>query len=223
MPNRFAIAIDGPAASGKSTLARELAKHLGLIMVNSGAMYRAITWKALQENIDPEDAAAVVSLLGRLNIHCSEDGIESTITIDGVNPANELRSEAINANVSAISAIPEVRDKLVDLQRGYLDHTSIVMEGRDIGSVVFPDTPFKIYVDADEEVRSARRTHVGEVDSVAKRDAADSERVTAPLKVADGATILDTSHHTIESGLSAAIEILKQQGLPDLINSSSPS
>jgi cytidylate kinase len=223
MPNRFAIAIDGPAASGKTTLARELAKHLGLIMVNSGAMYRAITWKALQENIDPEDAAAVVSLLGRLTIHCSEDGIESTITIDGVNPADELRSEAINANVSAISAIPEVRNKLVELQRGYLDHTSIVMEGRDIGSVVFPDTPFKIYVDADEEVRSARRTHVGEVDSVAKRDAADSERVTAPLKVADGATILDTSHHTIESGLTAAIGILKQQGLPDWISPSSPS
>jgi cytidylate kinase len=223
MPDRFAIAIDGPAASGKSTLARELAKHLGLIMVNSGAMYRAITWKVLQENIDPEDAAAVVRLLGRLNIHCSEDGIESTITIDDVDPADELRGEAINANVSAISAIPEVRDKLVELQRGYLDHTSIVMEGRDIGSVVFPDTPFKIYIDADEDVRSARRSHVGEVDSVAKRDAADSERITAPLKVADGAIILDTSHHTIESGLAAAIEILKQQGLPDLTTSSSPS
>jgi cytidylate kinase len=223
MPHRFAIAIDGPAASGKSTLARELAKHLGLIMVNSGAMYRAITWKALQENIDPEDAAEVVRMLERIHIHCSEDGIESTIAIDGVNPADELRSEAINANVSAISAIPEVRDKLVDLQRGYLDHTSIVMEGRDIGSVVFPDTPFKIYIDADEDVRSARRSQVGEIDSVSKRDAADSERVTAPLKVADGATILDTSHHTIESGLAAAIEILKQQGLPDLSNPTSPS
>ena len=216
MPNRFAIAIDGPAASGKSTLARELAKRLGLVMVNSGAMYRAITWKALQENIDPADSAAVVEMLNRINIHCAEVANESTITIDGVDPENELRGEAINANVSAISAIPEVRNKLVDLQRGYLDHTSIVMEGRDIGSVVFPDTPFKIYIDADEEVRSARRSHVGEVDSVAKRDAADSERTHAPLMIADGAAVLDTSHHTIESGLLAAIEILKQQGLPDL-------
>ena len=213
---RFAIAIDGPAASGKSTLARKLAERLGLVMVNSGAMYRAVTWKALRENIDPSDTAAVIDLLNRIDIHCGEEGMTSTCTIDGVDPGDELRSETINSNVSAISAIPEVRDKLVALQRGYLDHTSIVMEGRDIGSVVFPDTPYKIYVDASEEVRAARRIADGEVDSVAKRDAADSERATAPLKIADGAVVLDTSHHTIESGVDAAIEILKQQGLPTL-------
>jgi cytidylate kinase len=213
---RFAIAIDGPAASGKSTLARKLAERLGLVMVNSGAMYRAVTWKALRENIDPSDTAAVIDLLNRIDIHCGEEGMTSTCTIDGVDPGDELRSETINSNVSAISAIPEVRDKLVALQRGYLDHTSIVMEGRDIGSVVFPDTPYKIYVDASEEVRAARRIADGEVDSVAKRDAADSERATAPLKIADGAVVLDTSHHSIESGVDAAIEILKQQGLPTL-------
>lgn len=212
--SRFAIAIDGPAASGKSTLARRLAQRLGLVMVNSGAMYRAVTWKALEESIDPADSAAVVAMLDRIAIHCGEIGMTSTITIDGVDPGDALRGEAINANVSAIAAIPEVRKLLVDLQRNYLDHTSIIMEGRDIGSVVFPDTPFKIYVDADEAVRSARRSHVGEVDSVAKRDAADSERKHAPLVVADGAVVLDTSHHTIESGVDAAIEILKQQGLP---------
>ena len=213
---RFAIAIDGPAASGKSTLARKLAERLGLVMVNSGAMYRAVTWKALRENIDPSDTAAVIDLLNRIDIHCGEEGMTSTCTIDGVDPGDELRSETINSNVSAIAAIPQVRDKLVALQRGYLDHTSIVMEGRDIGSVVFPDTPYKIYVDASEEVRAARRIADGEVDSVAKRDAADSERATAPLKIADGAVVLDTSHHTIESGVDAAIEILKQQGLPTL-------
>jgi CMP/dCMP kinase len=214
MTARFAIAIDGPAASGKSTLARELAQRLGLVMVNSGAMYRAITWKVLQENIDPADSAAVIALLDRVVIHCGETGLSSTCTIDGVDPGEELRGEAINANVSAIAAIPEVRSRLVELQRNYLDHTSIIMEGRDIGSVVFPDTPFKIYVDADESVRATRRSDVGEVDSVAKRDAADSERATAPLIVAEGAVVLDTSHHTIESGVAAAIEILKQQGLP---------
>jgi cytidylate kinase len=211
---RFAIAIDGPAASGKSTLARELAKRLGIVMVNSGAMYRAVTWKALQECIDPSDSVAVVAMMDRIDIHCGEIGVTSNITINGVDPSAQLRSEEINSNVSAISAIPEVRRRLVNLQRNYLDHTSIIMEGRDIGSVVFPDTPFKIYVDADESVRSARRTHVGEVDSVAKRDAADSERTHAPLMVADGAVILDTSHHSIASAVEAAIEILKQQGLP---------
>ncbi|MEI6819160.1 MAG: (d)CMP kinase [Verrucomicrobiota bacterium] len=213
---RFSIAIDGPAASGKSTLARKLAERLGLVMVNSGAMYRAVTWKALEENIDPSDNAAVVSLLNRIEIECGHDGLTSTCTIDGVDPEDALRSESVNANVSMISAIPEVRDRLVALQRSYLDHTSVIMEGRDIGSVVFPDTPYKIYVDADEAVRAARRAKMGEVDSVTQRDAADSKRTTAPLIVAHGAVILDNSHHTIESGVDAAIEILKQQGLSSL-------
>lgn len=209
----FAIAIDGPAASGKSTLARLLAKHLGLIMVNSGVMYRSITWKILQEHIDPQDTNEIVSLLEKIDIQCGRDGIMSTITINGVDPGAALRTETINANVSIISAIPEVRKKLIDLQRGYLTHSSIVMEGRDIGSVVFPDTPYKIYVDAAEHVRTARRGKDGEVDSIATRDAADSKRTTAPLVVAEGATILDNSDHTIESGVAAALEILRQQGL----------
>ncbi len=209
----FAIAIDGPAASGKSTLARLLAQRLGLTMVNSGAMFRAITWKVLQENIDPHDIPAITSLMERIDIQCGSDGIMSTIAIDGIDPGEALRSESVNANVSTISAIPAVREKLIDLQRGYLDHSSIVMEGRDIGSVVFPETPYKIYVDAAEHVRAARRGNDGEVDSIAKRDAADSKRKTAPLVVADGATVLDNSEHTIESGVEAALEILRQQGL----------
>jgi cytidylate kinase len=211
--SHIAIAIDGPAASGKSTLARLLAQRLGLIMVNSGAMYRAITWKVLQENINPHDTAAVIALLERLAIHCGHDGMMSTITIDGIDPGDALRAEVINAHVSAIAAIPAVRTKLIELQRGYLQHSSVVMEGRDIGSVVFPDTPYKIYVDAAEHVRAARRVKMGEVDSITQRDAADSQRSTAPLVVAQGASILDNSNHTIESGVTAAMEILRQQGL----------
>ncbi len=213
--NRFAIAIDGPAASGKSTLAREIARRLGLVMVNSGAMYRAVTWKVLQEKIDPGDHAAVVALLGHMDIHCGESGMASTITIDGVDPGAELRAPSVNANVSAVSAIPEVRDLLVALQRQYLDHTSIIMEGRDIGSVVFPDTPFKIYIDASEAVRAARRSGDGEIDSVAQRDAADSKRVHAPLVIADGAVLLDTSDLDIPGAVDAALSILRQQGLPE--------
>jgi cytidylate kinase len=210
----FAIAIDGPAASGKSTLARLLAQRLGLVMVNSGAMYRAITWKTLDQNINPHDQPAVTALLDRIDIQCGSDGISSTITIDGVDPGEALRSEEVNSNVSVVAAIPAVRDRLIHLQRAYLQHSSVVMEGRDIGSVVFPDTPFKLYVDAAEHVRAARRGDEGLVDSIAKRDAADSKRATAPLVVAQGATVLDTSDHSIESGVDAAIEILKQQGLP---------
>ena len=210
----FAIAIDGPAASGKSTLAHELATRLGLVMVNSGAMYRAVTWQVLQENLDPHDSAAVLNLLAGLDIQCGDDGLSSTITINGHDPGNALRSEAVNANVSVIAAIPQVRDILVALQRQYLTRTNVVMEGRDIGSVVFPDTPYKIYVHADEHVRAARRSDMGEIDSVAQRDAADSKRATAPLMIASGATVLDNSHHSIESSVTAALAILKQQGLP---------
>ena len=210
----FAIAIDGPAASGKSTLAHRLATRLGLVMVNSGAMYRAVTWQVLQQNIDPHDSAAVLNLLAALDIQCGDDGLSSTITINGHDPGDALRSEAVNANVSIIAAIPQVRDILVALQRDYLTRTNVVMEGRDIGSVVFPNTPYKIYVHADEPVRAARRSDMGELDSVAQRDAADSKRATAPLMIASGATVLDNSHHSIEGSVTAALAILKQQGLP---------
>ena len=210
----FAIAIDGPAASGKSTVARLLAQRLGLVMVNSGAMYRAVTWRALCEGIDPADRPAVISLLNRIQIECGHrDGL-STLTIDGVDPGEALRGEAVNARVSQIAAIPEVRERLVQLQRDYLAHSDVVMEGRDIGSVVFPETPFKLYIDADESVRAARRSGDGEIDSVRARDAADSRRSTAPLIVAEGAALLDTSQLDIEAAVEAALDLLRKQGLP---------
>ena len=207
-----AIAIDGPAASGKSTLARILSERLNLIMVNSGAMYRAVTWKILQQGIDPHDRAAVIEALRNMEVECGVDGLSSTVRIDGVDPGEELRSEEVNANVSAIAAVPEVRECLVSLQRDYLKLGDVVMEGRDIGSVVFPETPYKIYMDADPDVREARREEIGEVDPVAARDHADSRRETAPLKIAEGAAILDTSGHTIETGVKAALDILASQG-----------
>ncbi len=209
-----AIAIDGPAASGKSTLARALAEKLGLVMVNSGAMYRAVTWKILSEKIEPTDSAAVATRIAEMEIVCGQDGALSNIRIDGEDPTPFLRDPEINANVSTVSAIPEVREKLVALQRDYLKRTHVVMEGRDIGSVVFPDTPFKIYIDADPSVRNSRRADDGEVDSVEKRDAADSSRKTAPLKVADGAALLDTSSLSVEGVVEAAIAILEKQGFP---------
>jgi cytidylate kinase len=193
MSKRRAIAIDGTAGSGKSTLARELARRLGLIMVNSGEMYRAVTWEVLSLGIDPADTARVVEALRTMDLECGVADGQSTIRVGGRNPGADLRSDAVNANVSAVSAVPEVRERLVELQRSFLDLGDVVMEGRDIGTVVFPDTPYKIYIDASERVRNARREADGERDSVAGRDAADSKRSTAPLRVADGATVLDTS------------------------------
>ncbi|MCH7225559.1 (d)CMP kinase [Haloferula sp. A504] len=213
MKSHIAIAIDGPAASGKSTLAGRLSERLNLTMVNSGEMYRAVTWRLLDLRVDVSDASAVVEALGAMDLECGVEGRMSTIKVDGLHPGTELRSEAVNRSVSTVSAVPEVRRRLVELQREYLDFTDVVMEGRDIGSVVFPDTPFKIYIDADADVRAKRRTDVGEVDSVLDRDREDSSRKTAPLMVPDGAARLDTSKHTIESGVLAALEILRGQGL----------
>jgi cytidylate kinase len=211
--NHVAIAIDGPAASGKSTIARMLAKKLGLVMVNSGEMYRAVTWKILESDIDPRDEPAIVSALDVMELQCGINGCFSTIAVDGRLLRDELRSENVNRSVSVVSAIALVRKRLVQLQREYLQSTSLVMEGRDIGSVVFPETPYKIYVDASADVRAARRLAEGVTDSVASRDLADSSRETAPLVVADGAVVLDNSHHTVDSAVAAALEILRGQGL----------
>lgn len=213
MSDYVAIAIDGPAASGKSTLARQLAGKLDLIMVNSGEMYRAVTWKVLQDGIDPRDSEAVIAALADMDIECSVSEGQSVVRLDGLRTGDELRSEAVNGSVSAVAAIPEVRERLVEMQRGFLEFGNVIMEGRDIGTVVFPDTPFKIYLDADAGVRAGRRVAVGEVDSVEDRDREDSRRKTAPLQVAEGAAILDTSGHTIESGTEAALELLREQGL----------
>lgn len=213
MSSHVAIAIDGPAASGKSTLARHLAERLGLIMVNSGEMYRAVTWKILDQGVDPRDAKSVGESLEAMDIQCEVDGGQSVVRLEGRRTGDELRSEAVNRAVSAVAAIPAVRERLVDIQRSFLEFGNVIMEGRDIGTVVFPDTPFKIYLDADAGVRAGRRVAVGEVDSVEDRDREDSSRKTAPLQIADGAAVLDTSGHTIESGIAAALELLREQGL----------
>jgi cytidylate kinase len=207
-----AIAIDGPAASGKSTIARRLAARLGLVVVNSGAMYRAVTWEVLRRGIDPLDGAAVVAALADMEIACGVSEGHSTILINGANPGDELRGERVNRSVSAIAAVPAVRERLVALQRGFRERMSVVMEGRDIGSVVFPDTPFKLYIDASEEVRQARRAADGECDKVSTRDEADSSRATAPLKIAEGAAVLDTSLLDVDETIEAVLKVLAGQG-----------
>ena len=141
-----AVAIDGPAASGKSTVAKCLAESLGLVMVNSGAMYRAVTWQVLQEGIDPENRAAVLEAMSRMRIDCGVKNNLSTIAINDRLLTTEIRSAGVNEHVSKVASILEVRESLVAMQRDYLEEYDVVMEGRDIGSVVFPDTPFKLYV-----------------------------------------------------------------------------
>jgi len=207
-----AIAIDGPAASGKSTVARELAARLGLIMVNSGEMYRAVTLEVVRRGLDPDDPKAIVSLLDHLDLSCAVEEGNSVVMLNGEHPGEALRSDRVNAAVSQVAAVPEVRELLVARQRELLEIGDLVMEGRDIGSVVFPDTPYKIYIDASEEVRRLRRAAEGLVDEVASRDRQDSSRQTSPLVIPEGAEIIDSSKMEIEEVVEAALEVLRARG-----------
>ena len=212
--SHIVIAIDGPAASGKSSVARALARQLGIAYINTGAMYRAVTWHALRAGVASSDAEGVIALLARTNFTCGVDeNRESTFLIDGIDPTAELLSEEINRHVSHIAAIAEVRRLLVDLQRTYAVGLDIVMEGRDIGSVVFPETRFKFYIDASAEVRAQRRARQGLQDSILNRDKIDSSRRASPLIIAEDAHVIDSSYLTIDGVAGEIIGRLKQKGL----------
>jgi cytidylate kinase len=212
-PLHRVIAIDGPAASGKSSVAHDLAKRLDFVYVNSGAMYRAITWYVLRHGIDPQDGAAVTGLTERASILCDLVGKESRILLDDVDPSPHLRDAAVNDNVSLISSVGRVREILVAKMRAYADDHDIVMEGRDIGSVVFPDTPYKFYIDAPPDVRLRRRLAQGQHDQIALRDRVDSSRRASPLIIAEDAHVIDSSSLTIEGVVGEIIGRLKMKGL----------
>jgi len=208
------IAIDGPAASGKSSVARELARRLGFVYVNSGAMYRAVTWYVLEHNVDPTDSDHIIELLESARIICDLQNNQSRILIDDVDPADHLRDDRVNDEVSLVSRVPRVREILVEKMRSYAREHDLVMEGRDIGSVVLPDTPYKFYIDASPEVRSQRRALQGERDAIAVRDHADSSRRASPLVVAKDAEIIDTSNMSIAAVVDEIIRRLKLKGFP---------
>lgn len=208
-PASTVIAIDGPSASGKSTVSRLVAEALNFLHVDTGSMYRALTWKVLEDRMDPNNTMAVIGLLQRLRYECGfvrdENGVSRLSNrLDGVDPGAAIRTPQVEGCVSVIAAIPQVREWLVARQRELAGLGDLVVEGRDIGTVVFPETPFKFYLDADPEVRARRRavdqgadgvrTAVSEVSqAMAERDRRDSTRAVAPLKVAADAVRIDTS------------------------------
>ena len=207
------VAIDGPAASGKSSVARELARRLRFVYVNSGAIYRAITWHILEKGTHVEDLNSVALALDSAAVtSCLWDG-ESRVLIDNVDPAGHLRDDRVNESVARVSRLPAVREivskKLHDIAR----REDLVVEGRDIGSVVFLDTPYKFYVDASPEVRLQRRIAQGERDEIALRDQADSSRPVSPLVIAKDARVIDTSHLTVEKVVGEIFARLKEMGL----------
>ena len=205
IPNEFLIiAIDGGAASGKSTTSRELAERLDLMHVDTGSFYRSLCAAMLDKEIDPSDPN-LENLLSKLRLETQIEGRVGKLCLDGVLPEqNALRSERVNANVSAFAAQPVVRNKLLDYQRGQVmvatqnGFSGLVMEGRDIGSVIFPNAPVRVFLHADPNVRVTRRAAQGETDAIADRDAKDSSRVTAPLTCPDGAISIDTGTNSLE-------------------------
>jgi cytidylate kinase len=207
------VAIDGPAASGKSSVARALAKQIGFDYVNSGAMYRAVTWHVLNNGVSPGDAPAIIQLLENTQIDCTLDGHVSRILIDGIDPTPHLCDDRVNEEVSLVSSVPRLREILVEKMRGYAVDHDIVMEGRDIGSVVFPDTPYKFYIDASPDVRLRRRQAQGLRDQIAARDRADSSRRASPLIIAEDAHVIDSSNLTIEGVVGEIVGRLKMKGM----------
>ena len=207
------VAIDGPAASGKSSVARELARRLGFVYANSGAIYRAITWHLLEKGITAEDFDGVVQALESASITSCLLGGESRILIDNVDPAEHLRDSRVNESVARVSRLPAVREIVAKKLHDNARSDDLVVEGRDIGSVVFPNTPYKFYVDASPEVRLQRRAEQGERDETALRDHADSSRPVSPLVIAKDAHVIDTSHLTVEKVVCEILARLKETGL----------
>jgi len=208
------IAIDGPAASGKSSVATRLARRLGFAHVNSGAMYRAVTWEILRQQIDASHPESIEAAVKRMSVDSgfTEAG-ESFIRINSEMPDLELQTLEVNQSVSPVAAVPAVRTLVNTQLRTLAEKRPIVSEGRDIGSVVFPDTPHKFYLDASLEVRRQRRAAQGLHDSIEKRDKLDSSRANAPLKIAAGAHVIDTSHLTLEGVVDKVAEILSKSGI----------
>jgi cytidylate kinase len=217
------VAVDGPSASGKSTVSRSAAKMLGFNYVDSGAMYRAVTWKALEMGLEAENTVAVIGMVHTIKISFEMKDRAAHMLIDGMYPGEKLREPRVAENVSIIAAIPEVRHVLVQHQRSLTKFGSLVMEGRDIGSVVFPDTPYKFYLEARPEVRTMRRkrdfeamkintSHDAVAQNLQKRDKIDSGRSTSPLQIALGATVIENSDLSVDATAEVIVAHMKQQG-----------
>ncbi|MEU1621574.1 (d)CMP kinase [Streptomyces sp. NPDC008238] len=223
--NPVIVAIDGPSGTGKSSTSKAVAAKLGLSYLDTGAQYRAMTWWMLSNGVDIDDASAVATAAEKPVIVSGSDPVEPTITVDGLDASGPIRTQEVTAAVSAVSAVPEVRSRLVGLQRdaAAAAPAGIVVEGRDIGTTVLPDATVKIFLTASPEARAARRggeltaTGGAQVDLVAtrealvRRDAADSGRKTSPLAKADDALEVDTSELTLDQVIECVVTLIEEK------------
>ena len=217
------IAIDGPAASGKSTTAIGVAKCLGITYLDTGAMYRAVTFGLIENDIKFEDSSELDNYLKQIKLKLSETKTGVILNLDGRNISKEIRSSKVTENVSEVSALKSVRDSMVLIQRKMAKKNDCILEGRDIGTVVFPDADFKFFLIADENVRAKRRQNdlkkMGEqksIDNVTrdiiKRDYKDSTRKHSPLIKSENAIIIDTSNLDINKVIDKIVNIVNKKG-----------
>ena len=216
---RDVIALDGPSGTGKSTVARGLARRLGFRYLDTGAMYRAVTWAVLRDGVDPEDSAAVTDLAARTRITVTTDPDHQHVTVDGQPVDGEIRSKAVTTAVSPVSAAPGVRALLVAQQRELIGTGSVVVEGRDIGTVVAPDAPLKIFLTASPDARATRRSRQDGTDQsgtaadLDRRDTYDSSRVHSPLRAADDAVHVDTTSMDVAEVIEHLVDLAEQRSI----------
>jgi len=222
VPPSLVIAIDGPSGSGKSTVAMRVAGALNLRYLDTGAIYRALTWAVLEGGVDPENVEGVLAVAAVAQIRVSTDPPAQAVSVDGRDVAAAIRGPLVTRAVSAVSAIPQVRERLVALQRAIVGAGGIVVEGRDIGTVVCPDSPVKIFLTASAETRAARRSadaHISagdrDVSSVkadlARRDTLDSTRATSPLAMAPDAVPLDSTTMSEDAVVARVLDLVAQR------------
>jgi cytidylate kinase len=222
VPLRDVVALDGPSGTGKSTVARALAIELGLRYLNTGAMYRAVTWAVLRAGVDPDDDSRVAELTGKVAVEVTTDPHDQRVSVDGQPVERHIRSVEVTAAVSAVSGLSAVRSRLVEQQRALIGAGRIVVEGRDIGTVVAPDAPLKIFLTASHGTRVQRRARqdgAGSNDLVAaseamrRRDDYDSSRSLAPLRAADDAVQVDTTALPVHEVVKRLVDIARDRGI----------
>lgn len=217
---RDVIALDGPSGTGKSTVARGLARRLGFRYLDTGAMYRAVTWAVLRDGVDPGDAGAVTELARRTRVEVSTDPDQPRVSVNGQPVDREIRSAAVTVAVSPVSATPGVREVLVAAQRELIGDGRVVAEGRDIGTVVAPGAPLKVFLTASADARAHRRSrqdgtgdHRATVADLDRRDTYDSTRKHSPLRAADDAVHVDTTALNVHEVVQRLVDLARERGM----------